>query len=392
LDEFPISLWARLSARHARLVKPDLLGGHAARWPRLRSAIASYLKATRGVDCRHEQIILTSSTQQSLMLCGRLLTEPGDQALMEDPGNPGALAALQSAGLAVVPVSVDSRGIQIGADQQFEGRPRFAYVTPAHQCPTGAVMSVERRRALLDWAVRHDAWIFEDDDESEFRYHGQPMPALYGTGASGCVLYAGSFDKTLFPALGISYLIVPPSLVDAFARVQAMYRRDPAILSQLVLCDFIESGHFVRHVRRMGECYRERCSALIDALNEYLGGVIEIAPQPSGLELAVWWKGESDAEIMAAAAEVQNPYVEPISSFRVRNAVPSGAVLGFAAYSALVLRNAVGRLSSAVEGISKERYPTPGRFAIATRDLSAATSRGVLLVRAPLVTVGDRRG
>jgi len=353
LDEFPISLWARLTARHARLVKPELLGhGYAGGWPRLRTVIAAYLRSTRGIDCRHEQIILTSSTQQSLLLCARLLTEPGDQALMEDPGYPGVLAALQVAGLEVVPVPVDSQGMQIGMDQQFGGRPRLAYVMPAHQCPTGAVMSVERRQALLEWAVRHDAWVFEDDDESEFRYYGHPMPALYGMGRSGCVLYAGSFDKTLFPALRISYFIVPPPLVDAFARAQVLHGRNPAILSQLVLCDFIESGHFVRHVRRMGECYRERRTALIDALNEHLGGSIEITPQPSGLELAVWWKGGRDAETIAAAAEAQNLYVEPISSFQIRNLVPSGTVLGFAAYNPPVLRNAVGRLASAASTLT----------------------------------------
>jgi GntR family transcriptional regulator / MocR family aminotransferase len=370
LDEFPISLWARLTAKHARLVKPDLLGhGHAAGWPRLRIALGAYLRTTRGIDCRHEQIILTSCTRQSLLLCARLLAEPGDAALIEDPGHPGALAALDVAGLEVVPIPVDSDGMNIGACRQFRGRPRLAYVTPAAQYPTGAVMSVDRRHELLDWAARHGAWLFEDDDESEFRYCGHPMPALYGMGTSGCVLYAGSFDKTLFPALRMSYLVVPPQLVDVFARAQAVYARWPAILPQLVLCDFIESGHFVRHVRRMAECYRERRAALMDAMNERLGGAVAITPSPCGLALAVLWQDGRDAETIAAAAEARNLRVGPISSFRIRNRVPSGSVLGFAAYDASALRNAVDRLAGVVEGLPDGSGPAPLWLPVAGTDV-----------------------
>jgi GntR family transcriptional regulator/MocR family aminotransferase len=378
LDQFPISLWARLTAKHARLVKPDLLGyGYASGLPRLRSAIAAYLKSTRGIDCEPEQILLTSGMRQCLMLCARLLTEPGDRALMEDPGNPVALGALRAAGLTVVPVPVDSQGMQIPADPPLEGQARLAYVTPANQCPTGAVMPAERRQALLDWAVRNDAWIFEDDDDSEFRYHGHPMPALCAMDRNGCVLYAGSFDKTLFPALGIGYLVVPPTVVDAFARAQALHGRNPAILSQLVLCDFIESGHFVRHVRRMGECYRERRAALIDVLKARLDGCVQIALQPCGLELAVWWKGINATQGVAAASRARLAYIEPMSSFQISGAVAPGAVLGFAAYGAPVLRNAVDRLASAVDDFSNGCRPVAGR------DVPAAPRRVVMLAPQP---------
>ena len=370
LDEFPISLWARLTAKHARLVKPDLLGhGHAAGFPRLRAAIAAYLKSTRGIDCRLEQIVLTSSTQQSLVLCARLLTEPGERVLIEDPGNLAAFAALRGAGLAMIPVPVDSSGMQIDADSRFDGQVRLAYVTPAHQRPTGAVMSEERQRGLLDWAAAHDAWIFEDDDESEFRYQGHPAPALCALDKGGRVLYAGSFDKTLFPALCVSYMVVPPPLVDTFARASTLYGHNPPILSQLVLCDFIESGHFVRHVRRMGECYRERRAALIDALKERLDGCIEITHQPCGLGLAVEWKDERQARAAAAASGAGLVHLEPIASFQAGNAVPSGAVLGFASYTASVLRNAVERLARAVQDLSSGRLPVAGEAEAPRADL-----------------------
>jgi GntR family transcriptional regulator / MocR family aminotransferase len=350
LSEFPITLWARLTAKHARLVKPDLLNhGHIAGWPPLRAAIAAYLRSTRGIGCHGDQIILTSSTQQSLSLCACLLAERGDHALMESPGNPQALAILRGADLRVVSVPVDAQGVCISADAPFPGKLRLAYVTPAHQYPTGVVMSVERRQAVLDWAVRKKAWIFEDDDQSDFRYSGHPLPALYGMCASPCVLHAGSFDKTLFPALCISYLVVPPPLVDVFARAQSLFGRSPTIVSQLVLCDFIESGHFVRHIRRMAERYRERRTALIDSLGTHFGTSIAISPYPSGLGLPIQWKCEKDASTIAEAAAAQKLRVLPNSLFQAEMPVPSGAILGFAAYDLPTLQNAVKRLADAID-------------------------------------------
>jgi GntR family transcriptional regulator/MocR family aminotransferase len=363
LSEFPIALWARLTGKHARLVKPDLLNhGHVAGWPRLRTAIAAYLRSTRGIDCQGEQIVLTSSSQQSLSLCARLLTERGDHALMEDPGNPQALAILRGAGLTAIPVAVDAHGMRISSDASFAGQPRLVYVTPAHQYPTGVAMSRERRQNLLDWAVRNEAWVFEDDDQSEFRYSGHPLPALFGTRGSTCVLHAGSFDKTLFPALSISYLVVPPPLVDVFARAQSLFGRSPTIVSQLVLCDFLESGHFVRHIRRMGECYRERRAALIDCLGAQFGSSIAVAPPEAGLALPVQWKSESDAATIAEAAAAEKLRVLPSSSFRIETPVAAGAILGFAAFDAAVLQNAVKRLADAIV-IAEKRAKAQGALA-----------------------------
>jgi GntR family transcriptional regulator/MocR family aminotransferase len=400
LDEFPIALWARLTAKHARLVKPDLLGhGHAAGLPQLRRAIAAYLSSTRGIDCRPEQIVLTSGTQPALLRCARLLTERGDGALIEDPGNPSAFAALHSAGLAVTPVPVDAQGIQIGADSRFERRPRLIYVTPAHQRPTGVVMAEERRRALLDWAAAHEAWIFEDDDESEFRYHGHPVPALYAADRAGRVLHGGSFDKTLFPALCIGYIVVPPALVDAFARANALYGRNPPILSQLVLCDFIESGHFVRHVRRMGECYRERRAALVEGLKQRLDGCVDIPHQPCGLELAVRWTAERVARAVTAASGAGLVQVEPISPFDAGSPAsarqPAAGVLGFAAYTASALREAVERLGRAVDDLASGRLPVAERAAPAagTRPgLRALQQVALAPYRRPIAAAGSYEG
>lgn len=362
LDEFPTDLWAKLSAKHTRLASASLLAdGHAAGFPRLRMAIADYLKATRGIQCSYEQIILTPGMQHSLLLCVQLLTNPGDRVLFEDPGYPGALAALQVAGMEVVPARVDGHGITLDSVEQGDAPFKLVYVTPAHQCPSGVVMSLERRRALRDWALRENAWIFEDDYDSDFRYCGNRLPSLYGMDNGTCVLHAGTFSKSLFPALRISYLVVPQPLVEAFYRAQVLHGRYPAILPQLVLCDFIESGHFARHIRRMIVCYQERRAGLIDALNEHFGNSIEIEPGQSGLTLTVWWGPGRDAQMISAAARKQSLHVEPTTTFQIRNPVRPGALLGFGGFTVPALRDGVRRLAKVVDNDLRGRFDTLAR-------------------------------
>jgi len=224
---------------------------------------------------------------------------------------------------------------------------------PAHQCPTGVAMSTARRQALLQWAARHKSWVFEDDDQSEFRYFDHPVPALYAMSKEQLVLHAGSFDKTLFPALCIGYLVVPPLLVDVFTRAHALLGGHPTILLQVVLADFIESGHFVRHIRRMSECYRERRTALVDVLKEQFGSMVDIAPQPCGLALAVRWKDGRDGGTVAEVAQAHNLHIPSISSFQIRRSAFSGGVFGFAAYDVFAIRNGVERLAAALRGIER---------------------------------------
>jgi GntR family transcriptional regulator/MocR family aminotransferase len=202
VDAFPSALWGSLLARHARNTRPDRLREADARGYRpLREAIAEHLRVYRGVLCTADQVVIGGGTQQILDLLARLLLEEGDFVWMEDPGHFGAHGILRGAGARLVPVAVDEAGIDVGAGIAAAPEARMAYVTPARQSPLGATLSLERRVQLLEWARQRDAWVFEDDYDSEFRYDGRPLPALQGLDRHGVVLYTGTFTKTMFPGI-----------------------------------------------------------------------------------------------------------------------------------------------------------------------------------------------
>ncbi len=361
LDEFPVSLWARLCAKHSRLLKPEQLGyAHPAGLPRLRAAVAQHLKLTRGIDCAPEQVLLTSSIRQGLLLTARLLANPGDKVVVEDPGDPAVRLLLRGAGLDLVAMPVDAEGVRPDACAT-PSRPSLAYVTPSRHCGSGVAMSPARRRALLEWAGQRGTWIFENDTASEFRYAGHPTPALFSMSSGGGVVHAGSFDQTLFPALHIAYLVLPKSLADVFERAHALHGRPPTTVSQLVLCEFMEDGHYVRHLRRMTECYRERRSTLVAALERHFGALVRLAEQPCGLDLAVQWTDPDAADAVEGAARAQKIHLEPLSTFEFRHPVARGALLGFAAHGPGALQLAVAGLAKALEN-GRHALPRHGGF------------------------------
>ena len=208
---------------------------------------------------------------------------------------------------------------------------RLAYVTPAHQFPTGVVMSLPRRLALLDWARSCGALIFEDDYDSEYRYRGRPIPALQGLDRYGQVLFSGSFSKVLFPSLRLGYLVLPLDLVDRFAAAMSVRRRHLPVLEQLVVRDFIVDGHFGRHLRRMREIYAERLSVLLESATEHLEGVLEISSVEAGLQTTGWLAPGIDAKAVARAAAVRRVEVIPLDVYARGRAGRPGLQLGFAA-------------------------------------------------------------
>ena len=213
-----------------------------------------------------------------------------------------------AAGARLVPVPVDGEGLDVAAGERAAPKARLAYVTPSHQFPLGAVMSVSRRLALLAWARRAEAWVLEDDYDSEFRYAGRPLPCLQGldverqdAAGPARVLYIGTFSKTLAPALRLGYLIVPDALVDAFRAARAVLDRHAPTLAQGVLADFIAEGHYARHVRRVRAVYAERQAALLAAAEAELAGLLTLTPDPAGLHLVGRLAPGLDAEEAAAA-------------------------------------------------------------------------------------------
>jgi GntR family transcriptional regulator/MocR family aminotransferase len=355
LDHFPVALWNRLAARRARLADPALLGGgDAGGHAPLREAIAAYLGAARGVRCRPVQVIVTTSTRQSLDLATRLLLEPGDRAWMEDPGYRCARATLAGNRVRAVPVPVDEHGLNVALGKRRAPRARFAYVTPSHQYPLGVTLSLERRLELLRWAEGAGAWVFEDDYDSEYRYEGRPLAALQGLDTAGQVLYAGTFHKVLFPGLRLAYLVVPEVLVNAFRAAREATDGGCPPLTQAVLADFLAQGHFATHLRQMRALYRQRRDALRRALITVPGLADRwcLGSTEAGLHLTARLpSGVSDERVSDLAAGLGFGVSALSSYYADAEAAQSGLIFHYAALSPERITRGIARLGKAlVEG------------------------------------------
>jgi GntR family transcriptional regulator/MocR family aminotransferase len=354
LDAFPVRLWARLVAREWR--RPwRLMGygdprGHAP----LRRAIAEHVAAARGARCDAEQVIVVAGSQQGLALAAQVLLAPRDRVWVEDPGYHGTRTAFGNAGARLVPVPVDGDGLIVSAGEALAPRARAVCLTPSHQYPLGGTMSIARRLAVVDWAVRAGAWIIEDDYDSEFRYTSRPLPCVQGLDARAAerVVYIGTFSKTMFPAMRLGFLVVPPALVDRFAEARyAMDRHSPTI-DEAVLAGFIADGHYARHVRRMRALYAERQAALVEAGQDVLAPYLSLAPSGAGLHLVGWVRGRLADTTLARAARDAGVDVQPLSA---STGGRHGVLLGYAAFTPTVIRAAAERLAAAARAVSRPR-------------------------------------
>ena len=288
LDEFPLAQWRRMLDRAWRALTPRQLNyGDPAGEPQLRMAIADHLRAARGVVCDASQVFITDGTQSSLDVCLRAFADQGDILWIEHPGYGGALAAGRGAGLQVTGIAVDMDGIAPTQDDWNATPPRLIYTTPSHQYPTGSVLSPARRMALLERARVANALIIEDDYDSEFRHGGPPLAAMQGLVADAPVVYLGTFSKTMFPALRIAFIVVPATLAGAFAQMQAQGAARGRVAEQLALAEFLRSGLFARHVRRMRRLYRQRRDALSEALQRHACAAASIHGGSAGMHLAL---------------------------------------------------------------------------------------------------------
>ena len=356
IDQFPTRLWSRLTARRMRDLSPShLYHGPAGGHPPLRSAIAEYLMAVRGVRCTPDQVIVLTSAQEGLQLAARVLLNPGDSAWLEDPTWTGAHGALIAANATVVHVPLDDEGLSVERGIALQPAARLAYVSPSHQFPTGVIMSLERRLALLDWARRQGSWIIEDDYDSEFRYAGRPLTALQGLDEAGSVLYVGTFNKTLFPSLRIGYAVVPAPLVRPFLTVRGLGGQHVSTLDQAVLADFISEGHYARHMHRMRMVGRDRRDALVRSAREHLVGLLRVPVPVAGIHTVGWLSpGASDLEASAAAAR-HDLEVAPLSRCYSGPCPRRGLLLGYGATAPAALEAAIQRLAAALRTVA-----TPG--------------------------------
>lgn len=348
LDAFPRKTWARLCGRHQRTLQiagmtyPDPAGHEA-----LRRAIATYLGISRGISCSHEQVFVTTGYRGALDLVRHTLLRAGDVGWYEDPGYLLARIFLERAGLTLQPVPVDDEGLNVNEGKKLAPKARFAVVTPTHQSPMGMALSLPRRLELLDWASSRKAWIIEDDYDSEFRYHGRPLPALKSLDHDERVLYTGTFSKVLIPGLRLAYLVVPASLVGTF-RDEVTHLPGPgSIVPQAMIADFMTAGHFALHLRKMRALYATRRKYVVDALTETLGDRLFVQPQAGGIHILAHLKARRNDKHLASTACANGLAIRALSDWRLRKASSGGLLMGFANFaSAADASAAVQRLDA----------------------------------------------
>jgi GntR family transcriptional regulator/MocR family aminotransferase len=329
-SHFPFKLWQRLQNKVWREAHPDLLDyGSAGGFLPLRSAIVDYLRISRSVKVSIDQVVITSGTHQSLDLCAQLLADVGDLAWVEDPCYWAARRVFESCDLNLHPIAVDAEGIAPTASDLLT-QPKLIYVTPSHQYPTGVVMSLARRRMLLDLALQKNAWILEDDYDSEFRYSGRPLASLQGLDTHGRVVYMGTFSKTLFPGIKVGYLVVPPRLTDAFKTGLYDLQRPGQMTVQAALADFINLGHFATHIRKLRQAYGAKRELLVKTLSSHLGGKVTISGEESGLHLLVEFKNDVDDVSLARLAAESGLEVRALSDYYLSSPVRRGLLIGYA--------------------------------------------------------------
>lgn len=351
-DTFPRQVWGRLAARRVRDQSEALASyGDPAGYRPLREAIATHLGQTRGVRCTADQVVVVNGSQQGADLLIRLVLNPGDAAALEDPGYSGAALALRAHGMAIRPVPVDDDGLDVAAlpSAGDAAAPRLVYVTPSHQFPTGAIMSLPRRLRLLEWAARCGALIVEDDYDSDFRYSGRPLESLQGLDSRGVVAYVGSFSKALFPPLRVGFVVLPPRLVEPFVAAKWLADRQTATLDQQVLSDFITEGHFERHLRRMRRLYQARRDALLAAIRTHLGGSMAPGGDGAGLHLVGWLPPSTDAPALSAAAAALGVAALPLDPYYLGAAGRPGLMLGYAALDESRIAEGIRRLALAAD-------------------------------------------
>ena len=385
LDVFPSALWARLLRRQWRTPRHELLDyGDPAGYRPLREAIAAHISVTRGLRCSADRIVVTSGAQQAFDILFRLVLDPGDAAWMEEPGYLDVRGALIGAGARIVPVAVDAQGLVVADGVRLARDAKLAVVSPSHQYPTGVTLSATRRAALVEWARVRGAWIVEDDYDSYFRYRGRPVPALHrfdedAGGASPRVLYVGTFSKTMFPSLRLGFCVVPEALVGAVVNLRAIADRNSPISDQAALAEFIEDGHYDRHLRRVRLVYQERYEAMRHYFRRELDGIIALVPASAGTHVIGHvgdrrsGGGESFAVRIARAAAADGLVVFPLSRYCQVRPATDALVLGYGGLTPRRIAAGVERLARVIDGV-RGRRRTEGQQAAVT----AAARRGRL--------------
>ncbi|WP_185273659.1 MocR-like pyridoxine biosynthesis transcription factor PdxR [Adhaeribacter swui] len=353
-EDFPFAVWSKIANKVLRYFNLSHLGyDDAAGYLPLREAIANYLRVHRAVNCTAEQIIIVNGSQQGLNITGQLLLPRGAEFWLEDPGYHGARAALVNAGGKCCPIPVTTPdGLDLDYAKKHYPNARMAYLTPSHQYPVGGTMPACKRLELLAWANQNHMWLIEDDYDSEFRYTGKLLASLQGMDKGGRVIYLGTFSKVLFPALRIAYLVLPTvALANHFRYHKAMLDRQHPILEQLILTEFIQEGHFTRHLRRMRILYKKRQDTLLACLRQYAPQLAYSDMNESGMHILVWLPEHLSDKAVSELLRQEGIIAPPLSDYTLTNFKKPGLLLGYSAFTEAQITQGIEKFARVVNGL-----------------------------------------
>jgi GntR family transcriptional regulator/MocR family aminotransferase len=356
--DFPTQPWLKAlrkveGERPTRLAYVDPRGELS-----LRRALQSYLARARGIACGVDQLLVVNGSQQALDLAARLLLDPGDTVVVENPGYRMAHYVFEATGARLKGVSVDHQGLCTDELSRVQSA-KLAYVTPTHQFPLGSFLTMGRRQALLQWAGDQGAWVIEDDYDSEYRYGVRPEAALQSLDERECVIYVGTFSKTLSPQLRLGYMVLPPNLVDSFVAAKQLTDRHAPSSPQRVLASLLEDGSYDRHVRRIRRLQQGRRTALLSSLGRHFGKRVTVQGSATGLHCLAWFTGvPSEREaVLVESARQEGVLIYPVSRFFLpgnhgrENHKSAGFVLGYALLEADSIELGVRRLAAALRRV-----------------------------------------
>lgn len=340
LDAFPIRAWNRVL--HHQESRRGLRGYDDFQGYRpLRQTIARYLGTSRGVRCNEHQVIVTNGAQQALSLIADVFLQPGDRVLSENPGYRGARYALERPGSSLIPVPLKRQVLDVEALASL-GTAKLLYCTPTHQYPMGGILDFSQRKALVQWAQRNQTWIIEDDYDSEFHFHNRPFAAIQGLFDQAPVLYVGSFSKTLLPGLRVGYLIVPEVLVERFVWAKRISGGETPLLVQATIAEFMDSGQFARHLRRMRQLYRDKWNHFQSRVTADLAGLVTPVAESAGMHLVL--EGGFDDQALSQWLKTEGYGSTPLSAHFIGKTARSGLVMGFSSANEHQINDCVAKL------------------------------------------------
>ncbi len=346
LDVFPVKAWNKylfdaMTSHERRNLSYGPVTGSAA----LRQAVSRHLADARGMQADPHQIVITSGAQQAFVMIAFVLLDRGETVWYENPGHIAGRDIMQAMGARVAPVPIDCEGLDLDIAMSRYPNPTVIFTTPSHQQPLGTTMSLVRRLALLNYAQENGAWIIEDDYDSEFRYRGRPLPALSALDTERRVFYVGTFSKSMFASMRLGYIVVPPGLVDTFAKARNLLGQSSSAVVESAMAQFMDDGRFVEHIRKMRRVYRERRDILYDCLLRDCADHLDVQPTDAGMHMLAWLKrGIEDQKAHDTLLDAGIDSL-PLSVFASERIDRQALVLGFSGVVEKRIPNLVKRMA-----------------------------------------------